>query len=75
MKKLYDWAYQHQVVATVVVLFVYAVGIITLATNLDRLSCTNRWDGVYQSQYKVLGGCRVNIEGHWLPENVIRVVK
>lgn len=73
MKKIYDWAYQHQVVATVVVLFVYAVGIIALATTLDRLSCTNRWDGIYQSQYKVLGGCRVNVDGRWLPESVIRV--
>ena len=75
MKKLCNWMNQNPEIATAVILTAFIVGLITLVITLDRLGCANRWDGIYQSQYNVLGGCRVNVEGHWLPESVIRMVK
>jgi hypothetical protein len=39
---------------------------------LNRIGCDGRWQGTYESEYKVLGGCRVNIDGKFIPENAVK---
>lgn len=39
---------------------------------LNKAGCDERWQGTYESKYKVLGGCRVNIDGKFIPENAVK---
>lgn len=60
---------------TIGVLVTFAVSLIGVIFMLDSIACSTRWDGIHPTQYKVMGGCRVNVNGQWLPERVLRVVE
>lgn len=50
------------------------IGVLVMLCSIpDRISCHSRWAGSrYETQYSIMGGCRVHIGDQWLPEDSIR---
>lgn len=49
--------------------------LILICSIPDRISCHVRWSGSgYDTEYSLLGGCRVQIDGKWMPEDAIRKI-
>ena len=43
---------------------------------LEAKGCENRWEGTYQTDWSMLGGCRVKVDDKFLPEaNVREIIK
>lgn len=38
----------------------------------NKYACESKWAGTYQTEFKVIGGCRVNVSGKWIPELSVR---
>jgi hypothetical protein len=38
-------------------------------------SCTARWQGTYEAEFGMLSGCRVKVDGKFLPEANVRAVQ
>ncbi len=43
-----------------------------LAYAVSAATCHFRWSGTYQTQFGLIAGCRVNINGKWIPEDRVR---
>ena len=73
--RLLTWMDEHCVISSIAIVVLYSVGLVTLVYKLGEAGCLARWDGVYPVQFNLPGGCKINKEGKWLPESVIRVVE
>jgi hypothetical protein len=47
------------------------IAIIPLSIFLDSIACKSRWSD-YENKYSIMGGCQVNIDGKWTPEDRVR---
>ena len=54
--------------AVLLVLGLFVSGGIMLWGNVTGQSCHERWSG-YNTQYSIFGGCRVEIDGTYIPED------
>lgn len=41
----------------------------------EGVACRNRWDGAYRVDYSWTGGCRVSVNGRFIPEAAYRSVR
>lgn len=52
-----------------------AAAIVTATYYLKAWRCEQRWsDSTYESRYKAFVGCQVNVDGVWLPDDLIREI-
>ena len=63
-----------EVIAAVIFLAFTAVFVGALVL-LDAKGCENRWDGTYQTDWSMLGGCRVKVGDKFLPEANVREIE
>jgi hypothetical protein len=57
-----------------VLLFLGPTGfILVLANFLDDAQCTTRWADIYPATFSFMGGCRVQVNGQWIPESAIKI--
>lgn len=42
-----------------------------IGSAIDSAACSIKWDG-FKTEYSLLSGCKVEIEGHMVPENAVR---
>ena len=42
---------------------------------LTAKGCENRWEGTYQTDWSILGGCRVKVGDKFLPEANVREIE
>ena len=50
---------------------ILACGLIVLNVK----GCENRWEGTYQTDWSMLGGCRVKVGDKFLPEANVREIE
>jgi len=48
------------------------VGFFALGSAVQSASCGWRWEG-YQTKYSVFNGCKVLIDGKYIPEENVRI--
>ena len=63
-----------EVIAAVIFLVIAALiaaGLILLTAK----GCENRWEGTYQTDWSILGGCRVKVGDKFLPEANVREIE
>ena len=63
-----------EVIAVVIFLVIAAIiagGLIFLTVK----SCESRWEGTYQTDWSILGGCRVKVGDKFLPEANVREIE
>ena len=63
-----------EVIAAVIFLAFTAVFVGALVL-LDTKGCENRWEGTYQTDWSMLGGCRVKVGDKFLPEANVREIE
>ena len=49
------------------------MGIFLLAFFLSSVICSQKWID-YDSRWSVLGGCQVQVDGKWTPEERVRII-
>lgn len=55
---------------------IFVVLVFYAAFQYDRLSCDSRWESSgITSKYSVLGGCKVQVAGKWIPEISYRAIE
>ena len=42
---------------------------------LTAKGCESRWEGTYQTDWSILGGCRVKVSDKFLPEANVREIE
>lgn len=62
------------IIAAVIFLTFTAVFVGALVL-LDAKGCESRWEGTYQTDWSMLGGCRVKVGDKFLPEANVREIE
>ena len=65
---------EEEVYAGVILLVIAAIiagGLLILTVK----SCESRWEGTYQTDWSMLGGCRVKMGDKFLPEANVREIE
>lgn len=68
-----NFAKQSILIASSAILLVIAISFVV--QPIKAQFCTERWSGTYQTEYTMLGGCRLLVDGYWYPEDVVRIRK
>lgn len=56
-------------IAIIIVTLGISIGLII---PLNYYSCIAKWDGTFEVSYGFTQGCRINVDGKWIPENNYR---
>lgn len=58
--------------AIALVSLLFAVLLFSFAYWRSEVVCEAKWEGTYETQYSFSGGCRVKINGKWVPSSNVR---
>jgi hypothetical protein len=59
--------------AALYVLFLVALfAFICASPWINEWKCERRWEGTYETNYRVFQGCKVKVNGKWIPESNVR---
>ena len=62
-------------IISAVILLAFTVVVAGCVILLDAKGCESRWEGTYQTDWSMLGGCRVKVGDKFLPEANVREIE
>jgi len=62
---------KHEWIGLAIILGVMAFVFVVFA-GFNSLTCKTRWDGTFDTSYGPIAGCRLKINGAWIPEQNYR---
>ena len=62
-------------IISAVIFLAFTAVVVVAVVLLDAKGCENRWEGTYQTDWSMLGGCRVKVGGKFLPEANVREIE
>ena len=62
-------------IISAVIFLAFTAVVVVAVVFLDAKGCENRWEGTYQTDWSMLGGCRVKVGDKFLPEANVREIE